>query len=77
MCHFNGPNAIKKGKTLAPEYVRKALEEIPTGSDVWFAATGEFFIDPHALDHLRYASSLGLRPCVLSHGQLYSREMID
>lgn len=77
MCHFNGPNAVKKAETLSPEYVRKALREIPSGQEVWFAATGEFFIDPHALDHVSYASSLGLKPCVLSHGQLYTHELID
>lgn len=77
MCHFNGPNAIKKGKTLDPALVRKALDELPAGFQVPMAATGEFFLDPFALDHLRYAISRGLKPLILSHGQAYTPELLD
>jgi MoaA/NifB/PqqE/SkfB family radical SAM enzyme len=77
MCHFNGPNAVKKGKVLKPEWVRKAMDEYPVGSHIYLASTGEFFLDPHALDHLRYAIGRGLKPQVLSHGQFYTPALID
>lgn len=59
MCHFNGPKALKKGRILSPETVERILDQIPAGEEVWFAATGEFFVDPHALDHLRAAVRRG------------------
>lgn len=77
MCHFNGPKAIKKSGTLKPEQVLKALQAIPTGETVRFCATGEFFLDPNAVDYLRLASSLGLKPCVLTHGQMFTPELMD
>ncbi|MDX1923264.1 MAG: radical SAM protein [Alphaproteobacteria bacterium] len=77
MCHFNGPNAVKKGKLLKPELVRKAMDEYPAGSHIYLASTGEFFLDPNSLDHLRYAISRGLKPQVLSHGQFYTPKLID
>jgi MoaA/NifB/PqqE/SkfB family radical SAM enzyme len=77
MCHFNGPNAIKKSGTLEPRQVETALRNIPSGETVWFCATGEFFLDINALDYLRQASARGLKPCVLTHGQLFTPELID
>ena len=77
MCHFNGPNAVKKGKTLAPALVEKTLDQLAPGQEIWFAATGEFFMDPNALDHLRAASRRGMKPCVLSHGQLFTPQLLD
>jgi Radical SAM superfamily len=77
MCHFNGPNAVKKGKQLPPDKVRLVLDQIPHGSQVYFAATGEFFIDPHAIDHLQAALDRGLVPLILSHGQLYTPDLLD
>lgn len=70
MCHFNGPNAVKKDATLAPALVRKVLETRPRGEAIWFVATGEFFSDPNALAHLRTATELGLAPRVITHGQM-------
>ena len=77
MCHFNGPKAIKKSKTLDPELTQKVLNQLVPGDEIWFAATGEFFMDPHALDHLREASRRGLKPCVLSHVQQFTPELLD
>jgi len=77
MCHFNGPNATKKADALSVQQVSKVLSEIPKGEVVWFCATGEFFIDANALQHLRAATALGLKPCVLSHGQLFTPKLID
>ena len=68
-CHFNGPNATKKATTLAPELVEKGLHQLPAGKKVHFAATGDFFQDPHAIDHLRKSIDLGHPVNVLSHGQ--------
>lgn len=68
-CHFNGPNAIKKARTLAPELVEKGLKQVPAGKKTHFAATGDFFQDPNALDHLRKSIALGHPVNVLSHGQ--------
>lgn len=68
-CHFNGPNAIKKARTLDQDLVKKGLEQVPAGRKVHFAATGDFFQDPHALDHLRNSIELGHPVNVLSHGQ--------
>jgi MoaA/NifB/PqqE/SkfB family radical SAM enzyme len=77
MCHFNGPNAVKKAGTLDPELVRKALTGRPVGDPVCFVATGEFFSDPNAMTHLRTARSLGLRPSVITHGQLLTPDLVD
>jgi hypothetical protein len=77
MCHFNGPKAIKKARTLAPELVRQVLESQPRGGRVTFVATGEFFSDPNALLHLRTARDLGLVPRVITHGQLLTPAFTD
>jgi sulfatase maturation enzyme AslB (radical SAM superfamily) len=77
MCHFNGPKALKKGRILSPETVERILDQIPAGEEVWFAATGEFFVDPHALDHLRAAVRRGFSVGVLSHGQFYDAKLLD
>ena len=76
-CHFNGPNATKKAKTLAPELVEKGLRDIPAGKKVHFAATGDFFQDPHALDHVRKATDRGHPVNVLSHGQSMPPERLE
>ena len=76
-CHFNGPNATKKAKTLAPELVAKGLREVPPGRQVHFAATGDFFQDPHAMDHLQKSTELGHQVHVLSHGQSMPPGRID
>src|SRR2546426_757847 len=77
MCHFNGPKAIRKAGTLDPEDVRLFLSQLPPGQHVPFAATGEFFMDPHALDHLRAAAQLGHHPTILTNGLLLSPSLID
>jgi radical SAM family protein len=77
MCHFNGPNAVRKAATLDPALVRKALGGRPPGEPVWFVATGDFFTDPNALLHLRTASDLGLVPRVITHGQRLTPAFID
>lgn len=77
MCHFNGPNAVKKSGTIDPALVRKVLEGRPAGEHIWFVATGEFFSDPNALLHLQAAAELGLSPRVITHGQLLVPDFID
>jgi len=77
MCHFNGPNATKKSRTLSPDDVLKVLRQIPPGGVVWFAGTGDLFMDPNALDHLRAAVSLGHQPAILTHGQLFTPALLD
>jgi hypothetical protein len=77
MCHFNGPDAVKKARELPPENVRKVLDQLPPGSPVQFAATGDFFMDSHAVEHVKYAIERGLKPMILSHGQLYTPELLE
>lgn len=76
-CHFNGPQAVKKDKQLTPELVVKALRDLPRGSEIYFAATGKFFMGPQAVQHLHEAIRLGLSPLVLTHGQLFSTALLD
>ena len=76
MCHFNGPLAPRKSATLAPEEALAFMTAIPKGR-LWFAATGEFFMDPNALVHLRNAVKYGHEPCILSNGQSFTKELID
>lgn len=76
-CHFNGPKAPKKAQQIDPGLVVKALKDLPAGSQIYFAATGEFFLDPNAVAHLKAALDLKLVPLVLSHGQLFSEPLID
>lgn len=76
-CHFNGPKAPKKSKQLEPHLVTKALQELPKGSQVYFAATGDLFMDEHAVEHLEAAVQRGLDPLVLSHGQRFTPEVLD
>jgi len=76
-CHFNGPNAIKKAKTLSPELVEHGLRQVPGGRKVHFAATGDFFQDRQALAHLRKSIELGHPVNVLSHGQSMPPELLD
>lgn len=77
MCHFNGPRATKKKRLLDPATVRKVLEQIPSGNHLWFSGTGDFTMDPNALDHLRAAVELGHKPCLLSNGQLFDSGTLD
>jgi FkbM family methyltransferase len=76
MCHFNGPTATKLQGTLTVEDVRKFVSSVPAGS-LWFASTGDFLMDPNALEHLRTAVSYGHQPCVLTNGQMLTPEMTD
>jgi pyruvate-formate lyase-activating enzyme len=76
-CHFNGPNATKKAKTIAPELVEKGVREYPKGQKVYFAATGDFFQDPNAMRHLRTTIALGHPVNVLSHGQSMPPALLD
>jgi hypothetical protein len=76
MCHFNGPWAPRKQGVLTVEEVRKYLESVPRG-DTWFAGTGEFFMDPNALTHVRNAVALGHSPCILTNGLLLTPELQD
>ena len=77
MCHFNGPQAVKKAKLLDPVLVRKAIDDYAPGSHIYIASTGDIFLDPNALDHIRYAIARGLKPQVLSHGQFYTPKLLD
>jgi MoaA/NifB/PqqE/SkfB family radical SAM enzyme len=76
-CHFNGPNATKKAKTIAPALVEKGVREYPKGKKVYFAATGDFFQDPNAIRHLKTAIDLGHPVNVLSHGQSMPPPLLD
>jgi MoaA/NifB/PqqE/SkfB family radical SAM enzyme len=78
MCHFNGPKAKRIGETtIEPDLVVKLLERRPRGEPIWFVATGEFFSDPNALDHIRAARDRGLLPRVITHGQHLVPEFIE
>ena len=76
MCHFNGPNATRRQRVLTTGEVRKFVGSIPP-CQLWFASTGDFLMDPHALDHLRAAVEAGHQPCILTNGQLFTPELID
>jgi hypothetical protein len=76
MCHFNGPTATKLQGTLTVEHVRKFVSSLPPGP-LWFASSGDFLMDPHALEHLQAAVAYGHQPCVLTNGQLLTPEMTD
>lgn len=76
-CHFNGPNATKKAKTLDPELVKKGLRELPPGVKVYFGGSGDISQDPNALEHLRASINLGHPPEILTHGQSMPPETID
>jgi len=76
MCHFNGPTATKLQGTLTVDDVRKFVSSVPSGP-IWFASTGDFLMDPHALEHLQAAVAYGHQPCVLTNGQLLTPEMTD
>ncbi|PZV13513.1 MAG: hypothetical protein DCF22_10640 [Leptolyngbya sp.] len=77
MCHFNGPTAVRKAGTLTPKQIEKYLSEIPAGQEMIFAGTGEFFMDPNALDHLRASVAVGHKPHILTNGQLLTPKLID
>ncbi|WP_161957949.1 radical SAM protein [Azospirillum palustre] len=77
MCHFNGPHATRRSRSLRPTAVQSVLQQMPSGETIWFAATGEFFMDPHALDHVRSAGDLGLKPAVLTNGLLLTPAVAD
>ncbi len=62
---------------MAPELIEKGLRDIPAGQKVHFAATGDFFQDPHALDHVHKAVDLGHPVNVLSHGQSMPPERLE
>ena len=76
MCHFNGPLAPRKSATITPEEGIAFMRAIPK-TLLWFAATGEFFMDPNALVHLRNAVALGHQPAILTNGQSFTTELID
>ena len=76
MCHFNGPNSVRLENTLTVEEVRKFASSIPPGS-LWFASTGDFLMDPNAMQHLRTAVEFGHVPNVLTNGQLLTPPIID
>jgi MoaA/NifB/PqqE/SkfB family radical SAM enzyme len=76
-CHFNGPQATKKSKELPAELVAKAMNDLTPKSLVYFAATGEFFMDEHAIENLEAAIQRDLKPMVLTHGQLLTTELLD
>lgn len=77
MCHFNGPGVKKRKRTLSVEQVNNFLQQIPKGRPLWFAGTGDFFMDPNALEHVRMANLHGHKPCILTHGQLFTTQVID
>lgn len=77
MCPFNGPAAPRRNRTLQPEVVEQFIHEVDPGEDLWFAGTGEFFLDPHAVHYLRRAAGHGLRPHVLTNGQLLTPRLLD
>jgi FkbM family methyltransferase len=76
MCHFNGPTAQRRHRALSTGEVRKFVSAIPKG-ELWFAATGDFLMDPNALEDLRIAVEYGHRPCILTNGQLFTPRLID
>jgi len=53
-CHFNGPKATKKFESLKKEYAFKAINELKPKTQLYFAATGERFLDPNAELYIKY-----------------------
>jgi hypothetical protein len=76
MCHFNGPNAVRLEGTVTVEELRKFAGSVPPGP-FWFSSTGDFLMDPNALQHLRTVVECGHQPCVLTNGQLLTPTMVD
>jgi hypothetical protein len=76
MCHFNGPNAVRLEGTVTVEELRKFASSVPPGP-FWFSSTGDFLMDPNALQHLRTVVECGHQPCVLTNGQLLTPDMVD
>ena len=77
MCFFNGPKTKRGQRTLTVEQVRRFIEGVPKGPDLWFMGVGELLTDPNALEHIGTASELGHKPCILTNGQLLKEELID
>jgi hypothetical protein len=76
MCHFNGPSAPRKSATLTPAEGLAFMRSIPRCL-LWFSSSGEFFMDPNALVHVRNAIDLGHQPAILSNGQSFTPELMD
>jgi pyruvate-formate lyase-activating enzyme len=76
MCHFNGPNAVRLEGTVTVEELRKFASSVPPGP-FWFSSTGDFLMDPNALEHLRTVVECGHQPCVLTNGQLLTPSLVD
>jgi len=76
MCHFNGPTAARLEGTLTVDEVKKFVSSVPPGP-LWFASTGDFLMDPNAMQHLRTAVEYGHVPHVLTNGQLLTPAMMD
>lgn len=76
MCHFHGPNAPKKKKTLLVETVIKFMSQVQP-QELWFGGTGDVLKDPHLLEHLQYACNFGHQPSILTNGQLLTPTLMD
>ena len=76
MCHFNGPNAVRLEGTVTVDELRKFASSLPP-SPFLFASTGDFLMDPNALQHLRTVAEFGHEPEVLTNGQLLTPAMAD
>ena len=62
--------------TVTVDELRKFASSVPPGP-FWFSSTGDFLMDPNALQHLRIVVECGHRPCALTNGQLLTPELVD
>lgn len=76
-CHFNGPKATKKTQSIDKKYAIKAINELKVGTELYFAATGELFLDPNAEIYIKTALEKDLDVHILSHGQSIDNQRID
>lgn len=76
-CHFNGPKAVKKFESLKKEYAFKAINELKPKTQLYFAATGELFLDPNAELYIKTALDKDLDVLILTHGQAMDNFRID
>lgn len=78
MCHFNGPNIIRKHRTLLPNQVFKFIDGISQNEkDVYISGLGEPLLDENLNDYIKYVIDKGFVPNLLTNGQLLTVERID
>lgn len=77
MCHFNGPGARRRFRSLTLAQTQRFLSGVHPGQDISFAGTGEILTAPEMLSHIRLAVEFGHRPSILTNGTLLTPEICD